>query len=299
MGAWARKKSQEVPIQGVIVNDETMESETDKTLSINAIKRLTHGNSIIVNGDFQINQRGESEYPSGAVKYTVDMWRRMGCAVTVEDNGITLNTVGNSANGAYGQKVESLEAGKKYTVCINITSLSGTGEVSIGSRTDFDNVGHSNRLKQGVNKITFTATGKWLTVCCKGVLITIEYIDLFEGTIAYPHVKEDYAIALLRCQRYFKIFHNISIRMLNRNSAYNYYVFVLENNMRTNGTVTVSTDSYIHGVYEETLYGAPLSDFIAEYHYGRVIFRKKRNTSDNTTDSVLSIGILAISAEPF
>lgn len=221
----------------------------------------------------------------------------MGCAVTVGDNGITLNTVGNSANGAFGQNIETLEVGKKYTVCINITSLSGTGELSIGTRTDFDNVGHSNRLRQGVNKITFTATGQWLTVCCKGVLITIEYIDLFEGDIAYPHVKEDYAIALLRCQRFYKIFYNVSVRMLNKNSTYNYYMFILENNMRTNGTVTVSDDSYIHGVSEETLYGAPLSDFIAEHHYGRVMFRKKRNTSDNTTDSVLSIGTLIIDAE--
>lgn len=204
-GVWARKKSQEVPIQGVIVNDETMESETDKTLTIDAIKRLTHGNSLIINGDFQINQRGESEYPSGVVKYTVDMWIRWGCAVIAGDNGVTINTIGNTANGAFGQIIERLEVGKKYTVCINITSLSGTGDISIGTRTDFDNVGHSNILKQGVNKITFTATGQWLTVCCKNVLVTIEYIDLFEGSIAYPHVKEDYSIALLRCQRYYEI----------------------------------------------------------------------------------------------
>lgn len=243
-GAWARKKSQEIPIQGVIVNDETMESENDKTLTINAIKRLTHGNSLLINGDFQINQRGESEYPSGAVKYTVDRWRRTGCAVTVGNNGITLNTVGNSANGAFGQNIEMLEVGKKYTVCINITSLSGTGEISIGTRTDFDNVGHSNRLKQGVNKITFTATGKWLTVCCKGVLITIEYIDLFEGNIAYPHVKEDYAIALLRCQRYYQVFNSNTPIRYEYGDSTNKYTYLLEpafKKMRTIPTIVRCT----------------------------------------------------------
>lgn len=156
---------------------------------------------LLINGDFRINQRGQNEYPSGAVKYTVDRWIRMGCAVTVGSDGITLNTVGNSANGAFGQNIETLEVGKKYTVCINITSLSGTGEVSIGTRTDFDNVGHSNTLKQGVNKITFTATGKWLTVCSKNVLITIEYVKLEYGEIATPFVPRPYAEELMLCMR--------------------------------------------------------------------------------------------------
>ena len=35
--------------------------------------------------------------------------------------------------------------------------------------------------------------------------VTVGYIDLFEGDIAYTHVKEDPAIALTRCERYLRV----------------------------------------------------------------------------------------------
>lgn len=44
--------------------------------------------------------------------------------------------------------------------------------------------------------------------------IHIEYIDLFEGDIVYPHVKEGYDIVLSKCQKkYFKI-NNMSLPCL-------------------------------------------------------------------------------------
>ncbi len=172
-----------------------------KEYTVAEIADVYHPN-LLVNGDFQINQRGQSVYDFGVVKYTLDMWIRQGSEIRVTSNGIIFNTVNNESNGVLGQKVESIEVGKKYTVCINIVSIKGSGSMSIGTRAEFDNVAHSNNLKQGINKITFTATGKWLTVCCKNVEINIDYIDLFEGDIAYPHVKKKYSEDLAECSDY-------------------------------------------------------------------------------------------------
>lgn len=305
-GAWARKKSQEVPIQGVIVNDETLESETDKTLSINAIKRIIHGNNLLFNGDFQVWQRGDSVIiKQGTYGYAADMF--------ICENQ---RTDGNMAVYKIHKDSESETVRTYYELYGAGISALGKNGLRVNYFMPLDEAvkyeGKTVTLSYSVNRVistktyTFTITDENRAngyVNCFYLLMTaqqvLNWVKLEVGKIATLFVPRPYAEELMLCQRCLKIFHNISIRMLNRNSVYTYYMFVLENNMRTNGTVTVSNDSYIHGMSEEMIYGAPLSDFIAEYHYGRVIFRKKRNTSDNTTDSVLSIGILTISAEQF
>lgn len=203
-GAWARKKSQEVPIQGVIVNDETLESETDKTLTINAIKRLTHGNSILFNGDFQINQRGQSEYSiTNSDLFTLDRWRIIGANATAKltklDNGVRLQNAG-TGSVVLTQRIY-IEKVSNYTIVINARNIVGNVVVEI---YDMGGGYQKQNLKNGRNVIKITNQSlKDITPTIIGTgSIEIEYIDLFEGSIAYPHVKEDYAIALMRCQRY-------------------------------------------------------------------------------------------------
>lgn len=134
MGEWVRKQSQEVPIQGTIVNDETMESETDKTLTINAIKRLTHGNSILFNGDFQINQRGQIEYSvTNSDLFTLDRWRIIGASATAKltklDNGVRLQNAG-TGSVVLTQRIY-IEKVSNYTIVINARNVVGNVVVEI------------------------------------------------------------------------------------------------------------------------------------------------------------------------
>lgn len=205
-GAWARKKSQEVPIQGVIVNDETLESETDKTLTIDAIKRLTHGNSLIINGDFQINQRGQSEY--NTTSYSLDMWYlnlwNTTGKVTKTNNGIRItNTSSFDGLGFYQYTNENNSIAKEMTLSLKVDGIvhtisgiptnSGTTPTITSEKFDAN-----IRYYEDNNRYRVYVSVK------ANSYVDIEYIDLFEGNIAYPHVKEDYAIALLRCQQYLK-----------------------------------------------------------------------------------------------
>lgn len=208
-GAWARKKSQEVPIQGVIVNDETMESETDKTLTINAIKRLTHGSNILCNGDFQINQREYSEYTMNinSTKYTFDMWfiyadSNSAIKVSKTANGVRIETSGGMTQ--FQQKFDNLSG--KFTISTKINSLNGNVRVSIYDDANWNDV--KTDLKVGVNNVSFEKESfnrlafRFTGTC----VLEVEYIDLFEGSNIHSHVKEDYVLALERCLQWVYVF---------------------------------------------------------------------------------------------
>lgn len=245
-GAWARKKSQEVPIQGTIVNDETMESETDKTLTINAIKRLTHGSNILCNGDFQINQREDSEYTmnKNSAKYTIDMWfiyADSNSAIKVSNivNGIRIETSGGMTQ--FQQKFDNLSG--RFTISAKISLLSGNVKVSIYDDANWNDV--KTDLKVGVNNVSFEKESfnrlafRFTGTC----VLEVEYIDLFKGSIAYSHVKEDYAIALTRCMRFVQLINYSITHNAVSNAFVNYSTVCLPMPMANTPTIEYKQQS--------------------------------------------------------
>lgn len=235
-GAWARKKSQEVPIQGTIVNDETMESETDKTLTINAIKRLTHGSNILSNGDFQINQRGLSSYQSSG--YTLDMWKAYKVNVTIIENGLSVNRNTTSENGFFTQIVENISQSKQYTICTKVFDeiYIWTFTPTITSqRKNFTNFNLFFKLTDSKLEVGFELN--------TNTILNIEYIDLFDGTIAYPHAKEDYSIALLRCMRFVQLLNYSISHNAVSNSFANYSTVFLPMPMANIPTIAYKQQS--------------------------------------------------------
>ena len=244
-GAWARKKSQEVPIQGVIVNDETLESETDKTLTIDAIKRLTHGNSLIINGDFQINQRGQSEY--NTTSYSLDMWYlnlwNTTGKVTKTNNGIRItNTSSFDGLGFYQYTNENNSIAKEMTLSLKVDGIvhtisgiptnSGTTPTIISEKFDAN-----IRYYEDNNRYRVYVSVK------ANSYVDIEYIDLFEGNIAYPHFKEDYALALMRCMRFVQLLNYSISHNAVSNSFANYSTVFLQMPMANIPTIAYKQQS--------------------------------------------------------
>ena len=104
-------------------------------------------------------------------------------------------------------------------------------------------------LKNGRNVIKVTNQSlKDITPTIVGAgSIEIEYVDLYEGDIAYQHIKEDPAIALLRCIPYYQVINiNTPIRYEYGNEA-NKYEYLLEptfKKMRTIPTVVKCIYNY-------------------------------------------------------
>lgn len=167
--------------------------------------------NLIINGDFQCNQRGSKEYTtSGTVRYTLDMWRAHNVTVKQRNDGVQLTGVGATTQ-FFTQFIQlGLLRWVPYTISTMVddeictftlyTSDSvqekdfGKFKISVlgisepdTSLPDFNN--YNNKIK--------------VSICPIGTnTIVVKYVDVFEGAIAYPHVKEDYATALMRCRRY-------------------------------------------------------------------------------------------------
>ena len=169
------------------------------------------GRNLLINGDFQINQRGQTSYANLAKgQYCLDMWKNtngntQNLTAQKVDDGIKLTTTDQRV--CLMQIMPDVNPqGKTYTACVSVNGR-------ICKPITWENINNSNwdlrdlqvgdetigsiALQAGTSfdKLTFE-------IYLQGQSNIINYCDLFEGSIAYPHVKEDYAIALARCQNW-------------------------------------------------------------------------------------------------
>jgi len=145
--------------------------------------------NLLINGDFQINQRNQSSYTCDGTKrvYGVDMWSfsKSNTFMKVTENGI-------ETNAPISQMFNKLKSGVKYTVVCSIDNVIHTKSITGGT--------YDTGVSQTIMYLAFNDVER-IVITPNGTQ-TINYIDLFEGEIVYKHQKEDYAIALTRCQRY-------------------------------------------------------------------------------------------------
>lgn len=205
--------------------------------------------NLLINGDFQINQKGQIEYSvTNSDLFTLDRWRIIGASATAKltklDNGVKLQNAG-TGSVVLTQRIY-IEKVSNYTIVINSKNVVGNVVVEIydmGSGYKIQN------LKNGRNVIKVTNQSlKDITPTIVGAgSIEIEYVDLYEGDIAYQHIKEDPAIALLRCIPYYQVLNiNTPIRYEYGNEA-NKYSYLLEptfKKMRTIPTVVKCIYNY-------------------------------------------------------
>lgn len=188
--------------------------------------------NLLVNGDFQVNQRGKSSYSNYG--YTFDMWKLWvgveGGTLAVNENSITLN--GHSNIHQY----VNLKQGKEYIAIAKINGQIKTMKFTCGTNKTYEELEAYNetdgRLRIIIN-------------CALGSTLDVEYIDLFEGSFAYPHVKEDYAIALMRCQRYLNFIKyntTLSIGYVRNNNTLR---FVIKNPIEMAAEPKVKIGGYI------------------------------------------------------
>lgn len=173
---------------------------------------------LLINNDFQINQREQSVY--GTTGYAPDMWYlylygngSSGSFSLQDDNYWLLNNT-NYTFASINQKIDDSLRGKTVTLVGKFKNADGTSVEmlikeanTIGGRFSGYTYGVTDITDDGVYvttvKIPQTKTYEHLAVSIYTTgSVEVEYIDLFEGDIDYPHVKEDEAIALMRCRQY-------------------------------------------------------------------------------------------------
>ena len=173
---------------------------------------MTAPQNILINGDFQINQRGKSEY--GENGYTLDMWN---CILTNGNKlsqlpsgyGVLINKV--KANQTVlrqrNPNVSKYPVGTKFTAVYDFESnVSFSNEVGFGKQRksiqveakrkqySFTWTLQSNDIDENknVDVLVFNNTDT-------NVQLKVHSVRLFEGEIAYKGQTEDKTLALTRC----------------------------------------------------------------------------------------------------
>ena len=208
--------------------------------------------NLLINGDFQVNQRGKKSYDTtGKTGYTVDMWR--GYQVNVKpliNGGVEVTSTTNIADDPayFTQFVElgKLES-KTYTISARVDDKICTFTLTPGGVAKDKDFGkfkisalttskRNNAKNDYINKL------KVNIVVLEEETIKINYVDVFEGVVAYPHVKEDYGTALMRCQAYIqhgRIMAPIISYAVASNTGHNYRFGVTFGNMEPYHTATL------------------------------------------------------------
>ena len=183
--------------------------------------------NLLINPDFNINQRGATSYTSG---YTVDRWKVSNGTVEPQSNGISVTL---SQKGQFIQLFENTLSGT-YTATIKVTSITGDCVLFIGS--------HSLQLnKAGTFTITENGsiTGISLYKSTAGTCtINVEYIKLEQGAVSTPFIAPNYADELVKCQRYFMYLPS-SMTGYRFNNVIYVYIENLDK-MRTDGTIGIT-----------------------------------------------------------
>lgn len=169
--------------------------------------------TLLINGDFKINQRGNTIYNCTGNTYTVDRWMGFnGLKVTKNTAGITISNTNSSGSGLFQQKLEetyssfagqalTLSAkidGEIYSLTITFASSSPTSQGTIASK----------EIKTGVS-LTLTAFSNGIfsagITLSAGVSLNVSHIKLELGTTPTTFTPRTTAEELALCQRYYQV----------------------------------------------------------------------------------------------
>ena len=159
--------------------------------------------NLLINPDFKINQRGQSEYAyetSGATKYTADRWRTMALNVKTATGGILLSAANSGDEGGYFSQVLEDAVEGDTTLSFKVSAV--VGSISFNNLDDKNNGGTLKVSSDGIYTVRGNNTIKAIMHLPKGSSCKIEWIKLEQGSIATPFVAPNQAEELLKCLRF-------------------------------------------------------------------------------------------------
>lgn len=232
--------------------------------------------NLLINPDFKINQKGQESYTSGGFEYTVDRWRVSSAKVSVSDNGLMIQSTGNSGSWVSQKFEKELEG--VFTLSVKVSNINGkayltnpTNKVTITSA--------------GIYSVTLSNLSEFNMFIEASTSVTIEWAKLEQGSIVTPFVAPNYMEELMKC-RYFYYQANVgaeTVGQIGQQVKFNIpYLW-----MRTNPTAKISTDGDANKLI--------LSDSTDEKVLGINAYRDIGNTHIEITTDTNKTGVFSLS----
>lgn len=194
-------------------------------------KKFSNPN-LLINPDFEINQRGSTTYTTG---YTVDRWRVAGATLNAKTKTLSNS---NSSGGTLLQYLEGSNTGT-FTVTLNAISVTGTVCFAWKDGTAYR---RGATITKGINTYTFSAS----SLTCVGIevyagaSIQLDYMKLEQSSVATHFVTPNKAEELAKCQYYTVVFEPWRT-ILNANTDSSVINIDTRCKMRTKPTVSYIT----------------------------------------------------------
>lgn len=253
----------------------------DAHTSISEAAAIFSNPNLLINPDFSINQRGQTEYTESG-KYTVDRWalvKHSDCTeaskVTYEPDGLTLNLV----DGNWLRIYEMLESPltKTFTVTVNIASATpGIRFDILGSDKGVETNLKATLLSGDAEQITVTYTPASVEYLQLNVRkdagygsVKIESVKLELGSVATPFVKPNPAVEMTKCQWFLEVIPLST--MLRAYHANGVEGFSLASPKRVVPTVTVYSADGEEGYLDEPLTSSKVKITGAQASTGAVV----------------------------
>lgn len=234
-----------VRLNGVSI--EAVEPLFSVVAPMDEMQRHYYPQNLIINSDFQCNQRklpyeNTWESISTASTYTLDMWRGYAISLKVATNGVKISAI-SAEQGYFTQFVKVNSLASKYTLCVRADGVSYRFTTTV-STTVSEDIHDKFKIR-----LRYMTEGYIKVDYCPLTMdyVTVGYIDLYEGEYAYPHVREDYGVALARCEQYVKcgqFICPIVYSYVNSSGLYSYKVAIPHGRMENTASVTIDYWQY-------------------------------------------------------
>lgn len=164
--------------------------------------------NLLLNGDFQCNQRGKTSYTNyqNVRIYGLDMWASyvdnsvMVGYYPIDGGGIRIQ--GEGISSRLLQEPPHIKDGKNHMLMLDISISKQEGTIQFGIYDGSNFV--LKDVKNGLNVFDLGTTDieRVCIFTAGNIDVICNYIYLYEGDTEIEHQKEDYSIALIRCKKH-------------------------------------------------------------------------------------------------
>ena len=196
-------------------------------------KRFSNPN-LLLNSNFEVDQRGYGTYTNNTTKptYTLDRWMSINAKVVYNIDGtVTITSIATTNTSAWFKQILERTINDMCTLSCSITAV--TGNAYLYNQTN------GKKIVKGLNTVTLSSLKEASIELKQGASITIEWIKLEKGSKATTYVAPIYAEELKKCEYYYtKIeLKDSSLIVAGMNEA---YIYVPHIEMRTKPTLSLN-----------------------------------------------------------
>lgn len=218
--------------------------------------------NILINGNFQINQRGKQVYDGGQ-QYTVDRWlKNSNSVLEVLNKGVCLKS---SGSGALIQYLENFVYDSHLTLSVKLNGKIFSATAQMPSSKPTVNQEFISLPIQGVGylKLDYVVSKDKMRVYLyhtQSGEFNIEYFKLEVGMVATPYCVKSYAEEFMHCQRYYQTVKNMRVSSCLLQGGLIDFTFTLVATLRTNPTIALG-EFTIQSINGATVDGFSLSAY--------------------------------------